>query len=46
MTGPILVTERLELWRPQAGDLAGIVAMVAPDQVRLHLVNRTLSMAD
>ncbi len=37
MSGPVLVTERLELWRPQPGDLAGLMAMVEPEDVRRYL---------
>ncbi len=28
MTGPLLTTERLELWQPQASDLAALVALL------------------
>ena len=33
----MLVTERLELWRPQVGDRAGLRALIAPDAVRRFL---------
>lgn len=35
--GPVLVTERLELWRPQVGDHADLRAMIAPAAVRRFL---------
>lgn len=35
--GPVLVTERLELWRPQASDHAGLLALVTPEAVRRFL---------
>ena len=34
---PLLVTERLELWRPLSTDLQGLMAMVAPEVLRRHL---------
>lgn len=34
---PLLKTERLELWRPQASDRAGQLAMIAPAAVRKFL---------
>jgi RimJ/RimL family protein N-acetyltransferase len=43
---PQLVTDRLELWRPRAQDIAGVAAIVAPEAVRRHLGNREPSMAD
>ena len=46
MLAPILTTARLELYRPQAADLAGVAAIVAPDAVRRFLGNRAVSMAD
>lgn len=46
MTEPVLITDRLELYRPQAGDLAGLSALIAPDAVRRHLGNRPPSLAD
>ena len=36
-SGPVLVTERLELWRPQVGDREGLRALIAPDAVRRFL---------
>ena len=35
--GPVLVTERLELWRPQVGDRAGLRALIEPGEVRRFL---------
>lgn len=37
MSGPVIVTERLELWRPQASDHAGLLALIAPEAVRRFL---------
>jgi RimJ/RimL family protein N-acetyltransferase len=37
MDCPLLRTERLELFRPQIGDLPGLVAMVAPEDTRRFL---------
>ena len=37
MSGPVLLTERLELWRPQASDHAGQLAMMSPPAVRQFL---------
>ncbi|MDF8332905.1 GNAT family N-acetyltransferase [Novosphingobium cyanobacteriorum] len=37
MTGPEIATERLELWRPQARDLPGLVDLLADDEVRRFL---------
>ena len=34
---PVLVTERLELWHPQAGDRAGLRALIEPGEVRRFL---------
>jgi RimJ/RimL family protein N-acetyltransferase len=34
---PLLITERLELWRPRIGDLPGLMAMVQPEEVREFL---------
>jgi RimJ/RimL family protein N-acetyltransferase len=34
---PILTTDRLELWRPQASDLTGLMAMMQPPELRRHL---------
>ena len=35
--GPLLVTERLELWQPRAGDHAGLVALMEPEPMRRFL---------
>jgi RimJ/RimL family protein N-acetyltransferase len=35
--GPVLVTERLELWRPQVTDRAGLRALIEPGEVRRFL---------
>jgi RimJ/RimL family protein N-acetyltransferase len=35
--GPLLTTDRLELRRPQPGDLPGLVALMAPEALRAHL---------
>ncbi|KUR72331.1 hypothetical protein AQZ52_03435 [Novosphingobium fuchskuhlense] len=40
MTGPELSTERLDLWRPAPRDHAGLVALLADDEVRRHLGSR------
>ena len=37
MNAPVLVTERLELWRPQASDRAGLRALIEPGEVRRFL---------
>jgi RimJ/RimL family protein N-acetyltransferase len=37
LPGPIIVTQRLELWRPQVGDLPGQMAMMTPERLRAHL---------
>ena len=37
MSGPVLVTERLELWRPQASDREGLRKLIAPGAVRRFL---------
>ncbi len=36
-SGPVLVTERLELWRPQVSDREGLRALVEPVAVRRFL---------
>ncbi len=36
-SGPVVTTERLELWRPQASDHAGLLALVTPEAVRRFL---------
>ena len=35
--GPVLVTERLELWQPQVDDRAGLRALIEPGEVRRFL---------
>ena len=35
--GPVLTTERLELWRPAASDHAGLLALITPEPVRRFL---------
>lgn len=37
MSGPVLVTDRLELWRPLASDHAGLRALIEPGEVRRFL---------
>ena len=37
MSVPVVVTERLELWRPQVGDREGLRVLIAPDAVRRFL---------
>ena len=37
MSGPVLVTERLELWRPQVSDREGLRALIEPGEVRRFL---------
>jgi RimJ/RimL family protein N-acetyltransferase len=37
VSGPELVTERLELWRPQIADRAGLLTLIAPAAVREFL---------
>lgn len=34
---PLLVTERFELWRPQVGDLQGMIDLVADEETRRFL---------
>ena len=46
MSGPVLSTERLELWRPQSSDRAGQLAMMTPPAVRQFLGNIELSESD
>lgn len=46
MSAPVLTTARLDLWRPQATDLSGLAAILAPAAVRRHLGNRPIGMAD
>ncbi len=37
MSGPVLTTERLDLWRPAASDHAGLLSLVTPEPVRRFL---------
>jgi RimJ/RimL family protein N-acetyltransferase len=37
MTGPLLTTERLALWQPQASDLASLIELMTPDETRRFL---------
>jgi RimJ/RimL family protein N-acetyltransferase len=37
VSAPVLTTERLELWRPQIPDRAGLLALIAPEAVRKFL---------
>lgn len=46
MTGPELVTPRLDLWRPAPRDHAGMIALLADDAVRRHLGNRPTSAVE
>ena len=46
ITEPELSTERLDLWRPQPRDHAALIALLADDEVRLHLGNRPTSAAE
>lgn len=40
MTSLVISTERLDLWRPAPRDHAGLVELLADDEVRRHLGNR------
>ena len=46
MSQPVLVTERLELWRPAVGDHAGLYALTEPDAVRRFLGAKAPDPAD
>ncbi len=46
MNGPVLSTERLDLWQPAARDLAALHAVLADDEVRRHLGNRPTSLVE
>ncbi len=46
MSGPVLSTARLDLWRPAPRDHAEMVAMMADEDVRRNLGNRPTSPAD
>jgi RimJ/RimL family protein N-acetyltransferase len=37
VTGPLLTTERLELWRPRANDLSSLVDLMAAEETRRFL---------
>jgi RimJ/RimL family protein N-acetyltransferase len=37
MNGPLLRTERLELWQPRLGDISGLVELIAADETRRFL---------
>lgn len=37
MTGPLLRTERLDLWQPRLGDMPGLVELIAADETRRFL---------
>lgn len=45
-SAPLLVTERLELWRPCAADVGGIFTVTSPEPVRRFLGDRPTTMAD
>ncbi len=46
MTGPVIRTERLDLYRPQAGDLDGLFKLTANPDTRRHLGPTEPSMED
>lgn len=46
MSAPLLVTERLELWRPAVGDHVGLFAMTEPAAVRRFLGAKQPDPAD
>lgn len=46
MSGPVLTTERLELWRPQASDLADLFELTRDDETRRFLGGFVPSEAD
>lgn len=46
MSSPLIVTERLELWRPQVTDREGLRALIAPGEVRRFLGGMESSDAD
>lgn len=39
-TAPLLRTARLELWRPQAGDLGGLMTLIEAEETRRYLGHR------
>jgi RimJ/RimL family protein N-acetyltransferase len=46
MTNPVLTTDRLDLYRPHADDLAGLKALMEPDAMRLHLGRDAPTLVD
>jgi RimJ/RimL family protein N-acetyltransferase len=44
--GPVIVTRRLELWRPRASDRANLLAMMTPPAVRAFLGGMEANEAD
>lgn len=46
MSGPVLITPRLELWRPQPGDLAGLHDCMASPEARRFIGGPPASLAD
>lgn len=46
VTGPVLSSERLDLWRPVKSDLTGIVKLLADGETRRHLGAMHASEAD
>ena len=46
MTVPVLSTERLDLWRPAAGDHAALIQLLGDDEVRRHLGSRPTSAVE
>ena len=46
MTGPLLTTARLELWQPQAGDIADLYALTLDDETRRFLGSFVPSQTD
>jgi len=46
MSDLVLTTERLELWRPQVGDLAGLNAINTDPRTLTFLGNWTPSLSD
>jgi RimJ/RimL family protein N-acetyltransferase len=44
--GPVLLTERLELWKPQAADFAGLNALNSDPRTLTYLGNWTSTPAD
>ena len=46
MSGPLITTERLELWQPVAADLAGLHGLTLDDEMRRFLGKHTANEAD